>query len=241
MEVRRLNSDGIQSFQKYLSKRRNGGDPGDPPKNLLQDDETTEKVEAEAFVEEREFDNRIDLARYLNSVFENPWPGLEKDQGIWTWLTLFYVDQVCPPGNRPNKLYQYLLRGDQNYRHYYRHLVNGPFRLYNLHGDRARFMLSGPVHQHPDMAEQIASRQMVVTNEAFVEVADYLYWDPERQDHSVGATSRNRDGNVRRLIDLHDQLERTYDLLAMDAESIVNLLTEEFEEWMPDEAIETFD
>lgn len=240
VEVRRLNSVGISVFEQYLSQRRNGEEPGAPPTELLLDEDTTEELDIEVVVEDREFDDRMEFAKYLNSAFDEPRPALEKDQGVWTWLALFYINEICPPGNRPNKLYQYVLRGDENYRHYYRHLVNGPYRLYRLHGETARSMLAGPVHQHPDMAEQIASRQEVVTNEAFIRVADYLYWDPQRQDHSVGATSRNREGNVRRLIDLHDQLERTYDLLGMDAESIEGLLPTEFDEWTPDEEIEEF-
>lgn len=240
MKVRRLNHDGVQAFSAYLRQRRDGKSP-EPPMNLLQDPECTEPIPVEAEIETRSFPNRMSLAAYLNKeVFTESWGGIEKDIGLWTWIALFYIGQICPPERQPKKLYSYVLRGDDNHRHYYRHLANGPFRLYRSHGSLARVMLAGPLDQHPDMAEQLASRQNIVTNTALIRAADYLYWDPEREDHSVGAASRNRSGAVRRLIDVTDQVARTYDLFAMTAQDIVDLLPDEFREWQPEADVDSF-
>jgi hypothetical protein len=238
IQARRLTEEGIERFEKYLEQRRDGENPEHSPSELTYDEDATEELSREAYIEDRDFETRMDFARYLNFVFDKSWQDIEKDQGVWTWLALFYISEICPSADSPNKIYRYVLRGDQNHRHYYRHLVNGPYRLYRLHGQVARTMLAGPLDQHPDMAEQLASRQDVVTNTEFIRVADHLYWDSDREDHKVGATSRDRDGNVRRLIDVHDQLKRTYDLLGMDAEDILALLPSEFDQWMPDHSIE---
>jgi hypothetical protein len=233
MIAKRLNAEGIQTFEDYIQKRREGRDV-ELPEDILAGEQYTEVPDTEVEVEEVDFENRMEMARYLSDVFPDADPAIEKDQGLWTWLALYYFDQLCPPDKTPNRTYQYVLRGDDNYKHYYRHLVNGPYRLYRIHGSSARTMLAGPVHQHPDMAEQIASRQEVVTNEAMVQVADYMYWDSERDDYKRGATNKEDPGTVRRLIKVHDQLKRTYDVVGMNAEQVLGLLPSEFEGWMPE-------
>lgn len=239
MIVRKLNVKGIRVFEEYLQARRDGQE-ADLPEDILYDGDYTESANVEAEVEDITFDTRWEMAKNLSGIFRDAPPAHEKDSGLWTWIALYYFDQLCPSGKTPNRTYQYILRGDENYRHYYRHLVNGPYRLYQIHGKNARAMLAGPVHRHPDLAEQIASRQEIVTNAALIQVVDYMFWDQERKDHKRGVTNRGEPGTVRRLIRVHDQLERTYDLAGMGAGQIKSLLPSEFETWFPEEDIAAF-
>ena len=240
MIVRKLNAKGIRAFEEYLQARRTGQDT-DLPEDILDDGDYTENLNIELEVEDIAFDNRLEMAVYLSGLFQDAPPAHERDSGLWTWIALYYFEQLCPPDKTPNRSYQYILRGDENYKHYYRHLVNGPYRLYRIHGNDARAMLAQPVDIHPDLAEQIASRQEIVTNEALMQVVDYMYWDSDRKNHKRGVTNRGEPGTVRRLIRVHDQLERTYDIAGMEAVQIKNLLPSEFETWFPEEDITALD
>jgi hypothetical protein len=240
MIVRKLNAEGIHIFEEYLQARRNGQE-ADLPKHILDDGDYTENLSFEVKVENIAFANRLEMAEYLSGLFEDAPPAHEKDLGLWTWIALYYFEQLCPSDKTPNRSYQYILRGDENYKHYYRHLVNGPYRLYQIHGNDARAMLAQPVDIHPDLAEQIASRQEIVTNEALMQVVDYMYWNPDRKNHKRGVTNRGEPGTVRRLVRVHDQLERTYDIAGMEADQIKNLLPPEFETWFPEGGIPAFD
>jgi hypothetical protein len=231
MNVRRLTSSGIRQFERFLSRRRNGHREA-VPTDLLEAEGYSETIDREVEVDQIEFDSRLEMAKYLSKLFSGAGPELDVDQGLWSWLALYYFDQLCPSGKKPGEAYRYVLRGDINYRHYYRNLINGPFRLYQMHGETARTMLAGPVDKHPDIAEQIASRPHIVTNCELIEVVDRLYWDPERGKHKAGVVNGpDEKGTVHRMVRVHDQLELTYDIKAMGADQIDDLLPDEFDVW----------
>ena len=93
--------------------------------------------------------------------------------------------------------------------------------------------LHGPLHQHGDFSEQLASRMELITNRSLIEAVDRLYFSPRPDGGTTkrGAATRSRPGNVRRLIVVVQQLDLTYDLYAMTSEQILSLLPSEFDAW----------
>jgi hypothetical protein len=231
--VQMLNDAGVSRFRDYLCRLSNG-DPIPPPSHLLDDAESTCRLSRDVCVDQRPFGDKQDAAAYLCEQFA----GLERAQvdhnvGLWAWLSLFYFDQVCPAApnglRNPGEFARHIPE-PRAYR-YYRHLLAGPYRLLQLHGERARLFLDGPLPVHGDMSEQLASRQEFITNAGLVEVVDRLYFDAESSRRKRGALTRSRPGNVRRLVTVVQQFDLTYDLFGMNAEQILNLLPAEFQAW----------
>jgi hypothetical protein len=149
----------------------------------------------------------------------------------------FFFDQVCPASERgvrePGEIARHVL-SDRSQK-YYRHLLAGPYRLIQLHGDNARVFLYGPLPEHGDFSEQLASRMQIITNRSLISAIYQLYFDPTASAAGRpkrGALTRSRPGNLRRLIAVIQQFDLTYDMYAMTASQILDLLPpKEFSRW----------
>jgi hypothetical protein len=234
--VRRLTKGGIERFREFLNELRTGSTSG-PPRSLLTDPETSEPFSRERSVEQRAFDTRLEAARYLSQVFDGvPVLELEEDIGLWSWLSLYFFDQVCPArpdGTRsPGRDYRHILEPGYLYGH--RHLLNGAFLVYALHGEKAVLLLCTKVYQENMFHHELASRQLFISNSAIIRAASLLYFDERRGRPKRGAQDPKRaPGTVRRFVDVLQQLDVNYDLYnrRMSAEALVGLLPAEFDEW----------
>ena len=235
MNLRRFNTDGINSFATY--RARLALEPNlPPPVQTLEDPALTEEIAGEIEVPKRSFATRLEVGRFLNELLESSGIALpERDRGLWTWLTLFYFDEVCPEdGNGHRKTHNdaaRLLPILDNHQRFYRHLLLGPFlgaRAHRDNPDRAIAMLCNPVWQPGEIAEQLASRKELVTNRGIVELAAKLYYDSARKTFKTGAGSKTR-GAPRRLADLLNQLDLTFYLYGMSADELGALLPKEFD------------
>ena len=106
----------------------------------------------------------------------------------------------------------------------------GPLFIYRAHKDdpqRARALLCGPVSAPGDVAEQLASRIEFVSNRGMVEVASRLYVDPATGTLKRGAGGKGA-GSPRRLADVINQFDLTWDLYGMSADGMLSLLPKEF-------------
>lgn len=234
--VRKFTDAGIGRFEEYL-RRLNAGETIEPPSHLLVDPDTSEPMLGTAKIETQTFTSKRAVASYLMNRLSN----LDKNEvdnnaGLWSWLSLYFFDQVCPAdGNgkrKPGELVRHVL--STNAQKYYRHLLAGPYRLLQVHGHNARIFLHGEVPVHGDFSEQLASRMQFVSNRALIEVVDRLYYDPHSDGEGRpkrGALTRTRPGNVRRFVSVMQQFELTYDMYAMTADQIMQLLPKEFEKW----------
>ncbi len=227
-----LNDEGIQHFADFLARTR-AGDDLPVPLELLDNPATSTQLVSAREVEDREFSTRLEAAEYLSSIIS----GLQDvnyNRGLWAWLALFYFDRVCPRDSEDQRVVKseaLYIPGTASWR-YYRHLLAGPFRVYQLYGIEANLLLQGPVDQLSDLMEQFASRQEFITNRAIIGAANRLYYDPERQRPKRGAASTKRKpGTVRRFIDVVQQFDVTYDLYAMEPSQLLNLLPHEFIPW----------
>jgi hypothetical protein len=236
--VRRLNEAGIENFRKFLKMIRRGDQVTESPAFTFADTSAV-PVDMSVRIDQKKFGTKYELAAYLHDKLRPlERPELLEDVGLWSWLALFYIDQLAPvrPDGRrqPREDYHYILaaRGEHaEGRYVNRHLVAGPFALFRYHGLNARVLLASEPHQHGEFIFDLAWRTDLISNRALVEAIDRLYFDPKRNAPKRGATTRTNPGNLRRLITVVQQLDFNYDLQGMTAEEILELLPKEFDQW----------
>jgi hypothetical protein len=234
-DLRRFNEAGLLAFQAFLDAVPSGAET-DQLDQISADPAYTEVVEPFVTVERRNFDSRLELARYLDGQFDTaqlrPPPS---DGGLWSWLACFYFLEICPKSRDgrlvPGASARWISRSS-DWRRYYRHLVAGPFGIYRAHRDYPERALS-LLCQHPgrpgELVEQLASRQQVVTNSAIVGTATRIFVDP-----ATGRLRRNSSGkgkgSPRRFVAILDQFDVTWDLSSLTAPELDNMLPAEFKQ-----------
>ncbi|GAB4373677.1 MAG: hypothetical protein Kow0062_10970 [Acidobacteriota bacterium] len=233
--VRRLTKHGIARFREYLEALRSGS-RDEPPLHLLADPRASEPRENDATVEPREFATRLEFARYLAGVFaEEDAALLGEDVGLWSWLSLFWFEQVCPrrpDGTRaPGRDYRHVL--EPGFRYGHRHLLAGPFLVYRICNEDAPLLLSSPLHRENAFHHELASRQALLSNPSIIRAVHLLYRDERTGRPRRGAYGKGKPGTLRRFVDVIQQLDLNYDLYSMSAEAIVDLLPTEFDRWKP--------
>ena len=241
-EVRSLNENGTQLFSDYLDRIRAGASEN-PPSQILTDTSTSVSVPGGAALEKKKFANRMEAAKYFYASLHDKVDRqyVDHNSGLWSWLALYYFEQLCPAPARgarhPGQKYRYILpkiESEDHFRHYYRHLLAGPYRIYSLNIDsthQGRLLLYPSIEKHGDFSEQLASRMELITNPGVMEAVDLLYFDTAHDAPKRGATSRKNPGNLRRLITIIQQLDLTYDLYSLTGKQILGLLPKEFDSW----------
>jgi hypothetical protein len=233
MKLRRLTEAGMQAFGTYLDTLES-----EPtrliPEELLTDSVTSELVLGGVEVEKRIFSNRLEAAKYLDEQFSTAeLTDIERDTGLWSWLALFYFEELCPADadgeRRPGERARYIAES-ANFQRYYRHLLAGPYRIFRAHRrapERALAVLCQPLSKPGDLVEQLASRQELVTNTAVMEVATALYVDPGTGKPKRGSQTKSV-GAVRRLADVLSQFDVTWDLYSAKFAELLGILPAEF-------------
>ncbi len=233
MNIRRFTNDGMLAFEEFLANLKAGVDTQDKEKLLMDERLTTQHEPAMSF-EVIPFTDRFEVAEFLfrnlqGGGFEN----IEKDTGLWTWLSLFWFELLCPPDQdgklKPKDNARYILN-IEDFRKYYRHLLAGPYYVYKAHQDHpeiARVLLCNPLNIPGELAEQIASRQERVTNSSVVEAATRLYINPSTNRPKRGAAGKGP-GSIRRLMEILDQYDLNWDLYSMRTDDILSMLPGEF-------------
>lgn len=232
MKLSRLNAIGIERFSQWLDLLRGDGSL-DPPLGLLDDPDCTEAIGVDVELDAEVFSSRFEAAAKLYATFSAAGlTGIEQDRGMWAWLSLFYIDSTCPfvKGRRQPGAQARHIPEPHNFQRYYRHLLAGPYRIFRAYRDRpetAMSLLCQPVHKPGDVVEQIAARQERVTNGGVVGLATRLYVDPDKRQLKRGAGGKGA-GSVRRLIDLVDQFELTWDIVLVQPSELASMLPKEF-------------
>lgn len=233
-KVRSLNARGVAQFGEFLQQIRDGAEFRANP-SLLYADDTTTRLPRTVEIEPRTFASKYEAAEYLARVLAEV-PASADDVGLWSWLALYYFDQLSPLDSdgrrRPRENYHYIPSNQSGW-HRDRHLLAGPHELFALHGANARLLLHPPVHQHGRFIYDLGFRRDLIANKGLIEAIDLLYWDVKRARPKRGATTTSRPGNLRRLIAVVQQLDFNYDLYGMRAEEILQLLPPEFDGWKP--------
>lgn len=242
--LRLLTEQGLGDFKAYLSTLR--ADPSVPvPSDLLTSPLASRPWPgAETLVARQTFGNRFDFGRYLSDTLA----GIERreisrNHSVWTWLALFYFDQLCPAdahGRRvPLSDEAYILPSKYDFRGYYRHLVRTPWLVVSDHGEYSKVLLipasaraseTTALRVRGEIIEQVASRQAVLGNRRIVEAVYRLYFD-EAAGRPARGTGGSGGGSPRRLALVLQQLDLTFDLGSCEAGKLINLLPSEFERW----------
>lgn len=234
MILRQFRPAGIQAFQKFLAECRES--PRTPvPRQLLEDETLTEAVKPAITIEPKRFATRADAAEYLSSLLR---PLAESDVaanvGLWTWLSLFFFDEVCPPadGYRAVKNdYTYLFE-PKNPRHFYRHLLFIAWYVLRIAPKHNRLFLNGSLASLDEVTRLVMERLYLTRIPCLFEVLDRLYWDQRRGRARSGIVTREnvKPGDLRHRLPIRvRQLERTYDLFSLTADQLIDLLGVEFE------------
>ncbi len=238
MILRRFNEQGIDCFWSILETFTTD-EPQQLSPAMLSDDHLTEIIEPEIQIEQREFSNRFEAAEYLfKALGSTGILDIEKDRGLWAWLSLLYFEQLCPPdqnGNRKPGERARWIPVISDYRRYYRHLLAGLYRIYKAHQDkpdRAMVLLCTPLDKPGDFPEQLASRQELVTNPSVVETATRLFVDPISKKPKRGSRGKGQ-GSVRRFAMILNQFDLTWDLYQLSVDELLSMLPAEFNRFKP--------
>ena len=87
-------------------------------------------------------------------------------------------------------------------------------------------VLAQPPHRPGDVAEQLSARQERISNRAVMAVATQLY--VRNGSIRKGAAGKGA-GSARRLANVLDQLDLTWDLYDLDPDGLLELLPSEFD------------
>ncbi len=233
-KARNLNERGLAAFEQYIVALRNGG-KADVPFHLLTDERYSEPLEIDIQVEQKEFSTRHEMGEYLTALFNDvDMQSLLGDQGFWSWLALYWFEQLCPSkpdgSRKPSQTYNYILSA--NYNHRPRHAIRTTWILVDRYGDTSLFLLSKKPHERGELIEQLAARQYFISCNGIIEAASRLYYDSDRKTFKRGATSTKRKGNIRRFISYLQQLDLTYDLYTLQGKKITDMLPDEYEAFL---------
>jgi hypothetical protein len=233
MRLRTFNDSGIRGFRDFLREARLN--PTLPlPRGLLEDDSHALLESSPIDVEYRPFRLRADAAEYLRILLEPlSISRVENDAGLWTWLTLFYFDEVCPPinGRRDVKNDYCYIFEPRNPRNSYRHRLHIAWRAITSAPIHNRLFLSSPLPTGDKVTEEVFKRLYLTRIPCIFETLERLYWDHKRGRARRGIVSpeRIKAGDlVHRFPVRIQQLERTYDLVSLTADQLIDLLGEEF-------------
>jgi len=234
LRLRRLTTQGIARMSAFLDSLT-GPAPEAPPYEILTDPGMSEPAPGEVEIEQRSFARRFDVARYLDERFvDAETRGLELDRGVWAWLALLFFESLCPAGRdgglKPGARARWIPEIG-NFQRYYRHLLCGPYLIYRAHRDdpaRAMVLLYGPPSVMGEVVEQLASRQELITNRGVVAAATKLYFDSSKGSPRRGFGGKGP-GSPRRLADVLNQLDLTWDLYAMSDDEVMAKLPSEFD------------
>ncbi len=235
--LRRFTAEGMMVVGQQLDMMRAGHsvDLGE----LIENRSLTVNITSYGVIEDRIFANRFECAEYLHELLDahaSEIPDPAQDAGLWTWLAVFFREQLFARGkNELGKNYRWVSGTEWNL--FYRHLLAGPYYIYNAHKDnpnRALVVLCTPLSAPGDIVEQIASRQDIVRFPSLMEVATILYFDRSTNRPKRGAASKGTGGTARRFVDVLKQFDLTFDFYGMSSDQILDLLPAEFNRFRDD-------
>ncbi len=236
VKIRRFTDKGLDEFTNYI-KELEKPTKINPP-TYFKEKPYSEQMRFDVEVDEtKHFGSSLDVGRYLHNRIKEKEIKIEEVLGenrMFTWLAYLWIDNFCKKKKDHLKIYEiarYICKS--GLWRYYRHSVAGPYYIYSLHGDEeSKLFLDSDPHILKDMREQIASRQYIISSKNLVEVANKLYRNKNKDRDKIGSVSKNKGGSARRFSLLINQLRLTYDLRSMEAGEIIELLPDEFEEWI---------
>ncbi len=235
--IRKFTDEGIEQFRNYLAELREGS-TSPPPFHILKDPVTSVPINGDGQIESRNFRTRLDLARYLDDILEAvESDSIETDVHLWSWLSLFYFDQACPPQKdgvrKPGRDYRHIL--EPGYPNGHRHLLCGPYMVYSVYelGENlSKLLLCTSIPIENKFHHELAGRQSLITNRGTLEAVHSLYYEEATDKPKRGAqVKKPAPGSFYRFIGIIQQLDLNYDLYSMSGNEILDFLPPEFNKW----------
>lgn len=230
MQLRRFNQRGIEAFRQLLSACRQDA-KAEMPSDLVEHPEYTELVAENVILEPRRFTIRRQAAEYFHQKFrEIDKQLLMYDQGMWSWLSLYYFDSVCPRVNGKR-----ILRNDPTYileprRNFFRHLLSIAWRILDFAPLHNRLLLDTSVSKLDQFSAEVLNRLYLTRIPCFFELLEILYMDESTgkcRKQVVGTKVYAGDLTHRLPLRIR-QLEKNYDLYSLSAQQLLELLGNEF-------------
>ena len=232
-DLARFNEAGLNAFRGFLAACREN--PTTPvPTQFLEDQALTAPIDPTIEIEAIEFECRADAAKYLWDLL-SPLDDQEvsKSAGLWSWLALYFFDQLCPARNGSRDVkndYRYVFEPN-NMRHFYRHILFIAWRVITIEPKHNRLLLSGSLARLDQVTVEIMKRLYLTRIPCIFEVLERLYWDDERGKRTQGIVTRAtvKPGDLIHRFPIRiRQLEMTYDLQSLSADKLIELLGNEF-------------
>lgn len=230
--LHRFTPAGIKEFRSHLEECRKSPSSGPPPE-LLTDLAFVEVCSPLIEIPIARFDTRGEAAAFLNSHLSPlSAESLMHDAGLWSWLTLNFFDSVCPLQNGMR-----IVRNDYHYiyepgnvRNFYRHLLFVAWRILHLSPVHNRVFMDVKMSTLDKLTTEVMKRLYLTRIPCMFEVLERLYWEDSKGRPRPGITrSEIRAGDLTHRLPLRiRQLEKTYDLMSLNADQLIELLGEEF-------------
>ncbi len=226
-----FNDAGTAEFVRRIEALRRG-DQVDMDDGFALDATLTEPVRPAAKVGRPRLTTKREAGEYLNSKISRVLKGLgPKQPGLWNWLSAWLWGSVCPPGRKPLSPLYYVY----GYGHASRkgqHLLAVSTLLFQKFPG-CRLLLNGPLYSLSGVVHEVNTRLALVRIPCLGELLDRLYWDEAAQRPKSGLVDvAPKAGDLRhRLPVCVQQLEMTYDLQALSADQLLDLLGPEFQQW----------
>jgi hypothetical protein len=234
IRIRRLTDAGVAAYEAALDQLAQTGessatpiDPTDPA--LSEPHPIPLQID-----EQRHFENRFDCAAYLFSIFgTGQIENVEQDFLLWSWMSVVWFDQLCPANGHGRRELKQRARyvPSADYNKAYRHLLLGPYRIYQAHAadpSMSLVALTGQIDAPGELAEQLAGRREVISTPSVLGAATLLYIDANNRTPKRGAAGAGR-GAARRFGKTLKQYDLTWDLAGLTPQEIVNLLPAEYD------------
>ncbi len=230
--VGRFNSRGIADFAELLHSPL-------PEvlfniEKLTSNSDLVERIKAPSTI--KHVDSRLELGEILFDTFKNSknLSNLKSDQGLWSWLAAAWMPTLfegSPKSAKIGEQARWIL--DKQKTRYYRHLLAGPFFIYNQHypdAHKALSILAGSPIIPGELVGQIAATSDIAYSVG-AEIATILYIDSKTGKAKRGSGGAGP-GSPRRLTAAYlNQIDLTIDYRGMTAEKVIELLPKEFDKF----------
>lgn len=233
MKCYKLNERGIAEFNNFIQQL--SCDQTIPiPSQLLTDQNMVDALPFHLELTQESFDSRYEMGDYLVGLLA-PYDvqSLLGDRGFWSWLALYWFKDLCPIDQdglpKPRDHVNYILHPHPWKQP--RHAIRTSYQLVRKYGEDSRFLLCNPMSTRGDLTEQLSTRQFYIECEGVVRAASILYYDASKKWFKKRSASNKRGGDVRRYVRFLRQIELTYDLYTLEAEQLLDLLPDEFDEF----------
>lgn len=239
IRVRILNERGIKEFEKFINQVKENKNISKPDLNT--DEFSSEFIPPIEIDEDKTFNTRMEMAKYLFNLFEKNEITRDKiigeeNKGLWTWLAYMWFNQITDNRNKIKRIERYIAFYPASPRERFQrrniHLIYGTYYLFSLlREEYSKIFLSSKPYINWDTIDRLGCTEYIIRYPNIIKAAEILYWDENRQQLKKGSGNKKNPGNIRRFVTFINQFELTYNIYTMSPEEIISILPEEFNEW----------